>query len=123
MESRRRLGGLSSYTWYSAHVNRPSDRPRRKAARTIASPISLKSEVNPRSSGVYSRFILAFLEQQLGDFSRSSGSIEGFNPLYHIDGPRSIWLAGLQENQSFDLQLTPALDGCQLSRTGRPIEL
>jgi hypothetical protein len=44
----------------------------KKSAPTLVSPISLKSEVNPRSGGVYSRFILAFLEQHLGNLSRNS---------------------------------------------------
>jgi hypothetical protein len=106
---------------------------RRKPLRMLASQISLKSVVNPQACWSLLRFILAFLEQQLA-FSaqtalgrRLKGRFQPAPPYRRTAlDPRLAskvqFSAAWQESRSFDLQLAPALDECQLLRTERLIE-
>ncbi len=95
IESRSHGGGFSSSTWHSAHANRPFEILLEEKLLAPASPISVKSEVNP--PGLESTPALPSSSGAAGQFQPEQpwdgGSSGGFHPLYRIDGPRSIRLA------------------------------
>ena len=91
-----RLEHIVGLTQWTASPSRIDTRRRPSGGASSGSPISLKSEVNSqvwwRLLLLYPRFSGAaagqFQPEQLWD-----GSSGGFNPLYQVDGPRSIRLA------------------------------
>ena len=99
IESRCRGGGFSSSTWYSAHANRPSEivLEEKPLARWSPNYDFRKSEVNPLDLLEFTLLYPSFSRAASGQFQPEQpwdgGSSGGFNPLYHIDRPRSIRLA------------------------------
>src|SRR6266566_105217 len=72
-ESGSRREDFSSSNWCSAHAPPPKSFSKKSRSHDCVSELRFRKVRSiPRSVGVYSCFILAFLEQQLGNFSRSS---------------------------------------------------